>query len=75
MLQINFTTVNGNTGFRTLTDKDKVDSSATHVFREQRAGTWCLRARKLSGVGPYAAANYMRAVTKNGGRIELIGTL
>lgn len=74
-LQINFTTCNGNKGFRTVTDVKDIDPEATHVFRELRGGKWITRARKLTGTGPYAAANYMRAVTRNGGRIELIGTV
>ena len=75
MLQIHFTTCNGNKGFRTITDASCIDDGATHVFRELRNDKWVTRARKLTGTGPYAAANYMRAVTNNGGRIELIGTL
>ncbi len=75
MLRINFTTCNGNPGFRTINDPSMVDADATHVFRELRNGSWITRARKLTGTGPYAAANYMRAVNRNGGSIELIGTL
>ena len=76
MIRVLFTTVNGNPGFRTLGVNARIDEGATHLFREQRAdGTWVTRGRKLTGTGPWAAANYMRAVHTRGGRIELLGTL
>lgn len=75
MLRLVFKNVNGREAYRTIGPNDKIDADATHVFREVREGQWITRARKLTGEGPYAAANYMRAVHLNGGRIELLGTL
>jgi hypothetical protein len=73
--KIHFKSTVGNTCYRTISDSDKVDQGATHVFRElNRDGKFITRARKLTASGPWAAANYMQAVIRNGGTIELLGT-
>jgi len=75
MLRINFKNNNGYAAYRTIRENDKVDINATHVFRERNyKGEYITRARRLTDQGPWAAANYMRAVHKNGGFIEYLGT-
>ena len=74
-ITLRFRSTVGNDCYRTIREADKVDDGATHVFRElNRDGQFITRARKLTGEGPWAAYNYMRAVSTNGGTIELLGT-
>jgi hypothetical protein len=74
-ITLHFKSTVGNTCYRTIRDADKVDANSTHVFRElNRDGQFITRARRLTGEGPWAAANYMRAVITRGGTIELLGT-
>ena len=73
--KLHFKSTVGNACYRTISDSDKVDENATHVFRElNRDGKFITRARRLTASGPWAAANYMQAVIRNGGTIELLGT-
>ena len=77
MLRVYFTNYNGRKDcYRTLRPQDQIDEGATHLFEEKDAqGRWYYRGRKLTGSGPWAAANYIRACHKNGHEITFLGTL
>ena len=76
MLSISFkSATSGAKAFRSVPVNFTVTPGATHVFRELRQGQWTTTTRALTGKTGWAAANYMRAVHTNGGRIELLGTL